>query len=77
MFPPIGNALPPALGSYIAYKIENGAAPIPSVALDTSVPNAGPVVLDFGGRYQLAIYGGSLMSFEAIPVLGRSVDTSA
>lgn len=77
MFPPIGNALPPALASYIATKLETGAAVYRPVELNTAVLSTGPVVIDNGGAYQVVVYGGGLMRFEARPVLGRRVDATA
>lgn len=74
---PLGPALPPALASFVRQAVENGAAPLPLVPLNTSVPNLGPITLDHGGAYTLTVYPGSVMTFAASPKLGRFIDMTS
>lgn len=68
------SSLPPALGAYIARAVQTGAAPIPNLNLSTTVPTAGPISMDFGGRFRIDVYGGSLMRFQAVAQTGGRID---
>lgn len=77
MISALGSALPPALDAHISRTSRHGAAPLPNVPLNTEVPTRGPVVLDLGGAFDLAVYTGPRMWFTASPAPASQVDTSA
>lgn len=74
---PLGSALPSAVASFVRHAVAHGAAPLPLVPLNTSVPSLGPYTLDNGGAYTLTVHPGSVMRFSVAPKLGRFIDMTA
>jgi hypothetical protein len=74
----LGSALPRTIDAFINRTVAHGAAPVPNVKLETHVPNLGPIVLNLGNaQFDLAVYPGPRLWFEATASLGTQLDTSA
>ncbi len=74
----LGSSLPRSLDAYIKGTVARGAAPVPNVQLETKVPAIGPYVLNLGNaQFDLTVYPGPRMWFEAQPVTGTQLNTSA
>lgn len=71
------SALPERLDAHIDRIVAQGAAPIPLVPLNTTVPTRGPIVLHGSGAFELLVYCGPLMRTTLQPTLGSQLDTYA
>ncbi|UUX94429.1 hypothetical protein [Aquabacterium sp. J223] len=69
-------ALPPAVAEHIDRGLRHGAAPWPLVALDTQVPTLGPYRMS-GGAFDLLVYTGPVMTYDAVANLGTRLDVVA
>ena len=74
----LGSSLPRSLDNFIKRTVAEGAAPVPNVQLETRVPEIGPYVLNLGNaKFDLTVYPGPRMWFEAQAVTGTQLNTSA
>jgi hypothetical protein len=74
----LGSALPRTIDAFINRTVAHGAAPVPNVVLETRVPVLGPFVLNLGdATFDLTIYPGPRMWFEAKATIGASVNVEA
>jgi hypothetical protein len=74
----LGSSLPRSLDNFIKRTVAEGAAPVPNVQLETRVPEIGPYVLNLGdAQFNLTVYPGPRMWFDAQPVTGTQINTSA
>jgi hypothetical protein len=69
-------ALPPALAEHIERGLRQGAAPVPLVDLNTQMLSLGPYRMS-GGAFDLLVYTGPVMTYNAVANLGTKLNVVA